>query len=285
MSDAPERTLEPTAADEPTITGTAAARGLTLVEMAEQLAGALRGAGADLLYGVPGGGANLDMVGAAESAGCRFVLTHTETAAAIMAGVTAELTGQPSALVVTRGPGAASAVNGAAQALLDRQPIVVITDCVTIADRQRVSHQRLDQGAMMGAATKASLCLGPHDTVPRRPWSWPWPPAAAPGRSTWTSTRRLPRRCPTSADGSGTPQTPLRRAYEQRPAEVRRWLRQAYPAIVAQARREKGASIIWPSTRKAPTPSRVACSVATTTRSDHSISASLGWNAALASAT
>ena len=165
MSDAPERTLEPTAADEPTITGTAAARGLTLVEMAEQLAGALRGAGADLLYGVPGGGANLDMVGAAESAGCRFVLTHTETAAAIMAGVTAELTGQPSALVVTRGPGAASAVNGAAQALLDRQPIVVITDCVTIADRQRVSHQRLDQGAMMGAATKASLCLGPHDTA------------------------------------------------------------------------------------------------------------------------
>jgi transposase len=41
-----------------------------------------------------------------------------------------------------------------------------------------------------------------------------------------------------------TPQKPLRRAYEQRPAEVRRWLRQEYPAIVAQARRE-GGTIYW----------------------------------------
>lgn len=41
-----------------------------------------------------------------------------------------------------------------------------------------------------------------------------------------------------------TPQKPLRRAYEQRPAEVRRWVRQEYPAIVAQARCEKGL-IFW----------------------------------------
>jgi acetolactate synthase-1/2/3 large subunit len=135
------------------------------VEIAEQLAGALRAAGTDLLFGVPGGGANLDMVGAAQAAGCRFILTHTETAATIMAGVTAELTGQPSASVVTRGPGAASAVNGAAQTLLDRQPVVVIADCVTIADWDRVSHQRLDQTAMLGATTKASVRLGPHDTA------------------------------------------------------------------------------------------------------------------------
>jgi DDE superfamily endonuclease/Winged helix-turn helix len=41
-----------------------------------------------------------------------------------------------------------------------------------------------------------------------------------------------------------TAQKPLRRAYEQRPAEVRRWLRQDYPAIAARARREGGA-IFW----------------------------------------
>lgn len=133
--------------------------------MAEVLAGALRAAGTDLIYGVPGGGANLDVVGAAQAAGCRFVLTHGEAAAAVMAGVTAELTGLPSASVVTRGPGAASVANGAAQALLDRQPTLVITDCVTTADRPRVSHQRVDQKAMLGAATKASVCLGPHDTA------------------------------------------------------------------------------------------------------------------------
>lgn len=36
-----------------------------------------------------------------------------------------------------------------------------------------------------------------------------------------------------------TPQKPLKRAYEQRPAEVQKWLDEEYPAIVARARREK----------------------------------------------
>jgi transposase len=41
-----------------------------------------------------------------------------------------------------------------------------------------------------------------------------------------------------------TAQKPLRRAYEQRPAEVRRWLRRDYPAIVARATAE-GGQIFW----------------------------------------
>jgi transposase len=41
-----------------------------------------------------------------------------------------------------------------------------------------------------------------------------------------------------------TAQKPLRRAYEQNPAAVRRWLRRDYPAIVAAARRARGA-LFW----------------------------------------
>jgi transposase len=41
-----------------------------------------------------------------------------------------------------------------------------------------------------------------------------------------------------------TAQKPLRRAYEQCPAEVRHWLRHEYPAIVARARRARGI-IFW----------------------------------------
>ena len=41
-----------------------------------------------------------------------------------------------------------------------------------------------------------------------------------------------------------TAQKPLRRAYEQNPAAVRRWLRREYPAIVAAARRARG-TIFW----------------------------------------
>lgn len=128
------------------------------------LAAALGQFEANLVFGVPGGGANLDMVGAIEAAGGRFVLTHGETAATIMAGVTAELTGHPGAVVVTRGPGVASAINGTAQALLDRQPVVVMTECVMRADRDRISHQRLDHAALMNAVTKASIRLGRQNT-------------------------------------------------------------------------------------------------------------------------
>ena len=121
------------------------------------LAEALVAAGTEIVFGVPGGGSNLDVIGAAEAAGCRFVLAHGETAAGIMAGVTGELTGRPGACVVTRGPGAASAVNAVAQAWLDRQPMVLLTDCVTSADSARVSHQRLDHQALFGGITKASV--------------------------------------------------------------------------------------------------------------------------------
>ena len=41
-----------------------------------------------------------------------------------------------------------------------------------------------------------------------------------------------------------TAQKPLRRAYEQDPAAVRRWLRRDYPAIVAAARQARG-TIFW----------------------------------------
>lgn len=117
-------------------------------------------AGTRLVFGVPGGGSNLDMIGAAEAESLRFILTHTETAAAIMAGTVAELTGTPGVCIATRGPGAASAVNGVAQALLDRQPLFVVTDLVSEADRERISHQRLDQHALFAAVTKTSYTFG-----------------------------------------------------------------------------------------------------------------------------
>lgn len=41
-----------------------------------------------------------------------------------------------------------------------------------------------------------------------------------------------------------TPQKPLKRAYEQRPEAIQRWLTYAYPAIKARAKRE-GAEIHW----------------------------------------
>jgi len=121
---------------------------------------ALADAGTTVVFGLPGGGPNLDVVGAAALAGLRFVLARTETAAVIMAATYAELTGLPGAAVVTRGPGFASAVNGIAHAALDRLPVVVIADTVRLADAGRISHQRLDQAALGAVVAKAVVTIG-----------------------------------------------------------------------------------------------------------------------------
>jgi acetolactate synthase-1/2/3 large subunit len=123
----------------------------------------LRAAGVRALFGVPGGGGNLDLVAAAEREGLPFVLTATETAAAIAASAQAEITGAPGACLTTLGPGAASVVNGVAAAFLDRVPLIVFTDSMSTADRTQYEHQRLDQRALFASITRASETLGLAD--------------------------------------------------------------------------------------------------------------------------
>jgi hypothetical protein len=59
----------------------------TGADPASAVVAALAGAGTRLVFGVPGGGPNLDVVGAAAAAGLRFVLARGETAATIMAAL------------------------------------------------------------------------------------------------------------------------------------------------------------------------------------------------------
>lgn len=132
-------------------------------EMAAPLVRGLRDAGVQKIFGMPGGGANLDVIGCAEELGIDFVLAHGETAACIMAGSYGYLTGTPGVAVVTRGPGLASAVNGLAQATLDRYPLLLISDTVSQKDASRVAHQRLDQVATAGPVTKFSGVLGSRE--------------------------------------------------------------------------------------------------------------------------
>src|SRR5581483_8814425 len=100
----------------------------------------LRRAGVATLFGVPGGGSNLELIEAAGREGLPFVLTSTETAAALAAIGQAEVTGRPGACLTTVGPGAASVVNGVACAFLDRAPLIVFTD----SHPDVFAHQRLD---------------------------------------------------------------------------------------------------------------------------------------------
>ena len=109
---------------------------------------------------MPGGGPNLDMIGAAAELGIGFTLAHGETAACVMAGAFGLVTGTPGAAIATRGPGLTNAVNGLAQATLDRAPLVLVSDRVPESQRGRVAHQRLDQLAVTAAVTRWSGVFG-----------------------------------------------------------------------------------------------------------------------------
>lgn len=130
-----------------------------------RLASALADRGTTVAFGLPGGGPNLDLVGAFEAHGIDFVLAHAETAACIMAATWGWLADGVTAAVVTRGPGAASAVNGGAQATLDRQPLLLVTDTVPASSRERVPHQRIDQQALLAPVCKASGVVGSGTTA------------------------------------------------------------------------------------------------------------------------
>lgn len=130
--------------------------------VADVLVEGLQRAGAQRLFGVPGGGSSLELIEAAGRRGLPFVLCHQETAACIMAAVTGELTGRPGAGLVGLGPGAASAVNGAAYAFLDRAPLVLLTDRHADSHAAFTTHQLLDQQALFRPVTKASLLVAPE---------------------------------------------------------------------------------------------------------------------------
>ena len=108
------------------------------------------------MFGVPGGGSSLNLIEAGAKEGLDFILAQTETGAALMAAVTAELSGAPGAILTGVGPGAASAVNGIAYALLEKSSVVLLTD------RQKAGpslHQVFDQLALYRPLTKASCHL------------------------------------------------------------------------------------------------------------------------------
>ena len=112
--------------------------------------------GVKRIFGVPGGDCSLDIIEAAAAAGIEFVLARGENSAAMMASVTAELSGGLGVLLTTRGPGLSNGANGVACASLDQSALLVISDGYE-NEQAFVSHQRFDQRAMLAPVTKGAL--------------------------------------------------------------------------------------------------------------------------------
>lgn len=111
------------------------------------------------IFGVPGGGSNLEILEAARARGLPFVLCHQEWAACIMAAVSGELTGRPGAVLSTLGPGVTASATGLAHARLDRSPLIYISDRHPAGVLEFASHQYLDHSGHVGPITKGTATV------------------------------------------------------------------------------------------------------------------------------
>ena len=116
-------------------------------------------AGVQRIFGVPGGGSNLELLEAARAADLPFVLCHQESAACVMAAVTGELTGAPGAVLSTLGPGVSASATGLAHAFLDRSPLIYLSDRHPSAALGFTTHQAFDHTAFLAPIVKGSVTV------------------------------------------------------------------------------------------------------------------------------
>jgi acetolactate synthase-1/2/3 large subunit len=129
--------------------------------VADTVARHLRDAGIRFAFGMPGGEI-VTVIDALERTGIRFVLARNETAAAMMAAGASAIDGVPGLLITTLGPGLANAVNGIADAVQERTPLIVISGVVDRPLRARYTHQIIDHAALLRPLVKASFEIEPH---------------------------------------------------------------------------------------------------------------------------
>jgi acetolactate synthase I/II/III large subunit len=123
------------------------------------VANALREIGVRHVFGVPSGGWVDYMEALRLTPDIDFMLTTHEGGAGMMADVCGRLTGAPGACFGTFGPGATNLATGVGGALLDRSPLIALTDEMPAGMRGRVSQMGIDHQALFRPITKYTTRL------------------------------------------------------------------------------------------------------------------------------
>jgi acetolactate synthase-1/2/3 large subunit len=122
------------------------------------LARRLRDHGIRRVFGIPGG-PSLPFMDAFRREGIEFILTSHEASAAVMADVTARVTGVTGVCHGTFGPGAVNLASGVGGALLDRSPVLALTSEVSDEWLGRTTQMHIDHQALFRPLTKATFRL------------------------------------------------------------------------------------------------------------------------------
>ena len=129
-----------------------------VMTIAEYLAVKLRDHGVRRVFGIPGG-PSIPYMEAFRKAGIEFILTSHESSAAVMADVTARMTGVTGVCHGTFGPGATNLSTGVGGALLDRSPLLALTSEVPEEWRNRTVQMNIDHQALFLPVTKGTFRL------------------------------------------------------------------------------------------------------------------------------
>lgn len=126
----------------------------------EQLAKEIAAQGSGRVYGIPGSGPSLRLLDHLAAAGGEFVTVHFEGCAPLMAAGEAAVLGSCGASLSIKGPGLANMVPGLAACRLDAHPVVAMCEAFPPGTPPHRAHKRLDHGALVSGACKASLKAG-----------------------------------------------------------------------------------------------------------------------------
>ena len=132
---------------------------------AQALVESLERAGAEVVFGYPGGNI-VDVFDHVRTAKFRFVLGRHEQGCVHMADGYARTTGRPGVVIVTSGPGATNAITGLATANVDGIPLVLVSGQVPLSQIGTDAFQEADMTGICRAATKHSFLVKSADEIP-----------------------------------------------------------------------------------------------------------------------
>ncbi|MSQ08611.1 MAG: thiamine pyrophosphate-binding protein [Dehalococcoidia bacterium] len=130
------------------------------MKLAEMIVKDAKDRGLSHFFGIPGGGAPLDMMEAGRRHGLQFVSVSHESSAALMAGYHGEMHGTAGLALSVKGVGAGNLTGGATNAYFERLPVVCLCECSPTSVHQKDMVQHCDHASMFGGITKYRATLG-----------------------------------------------------------------------------------------------------------------------------
>lgn len=86
----------------------------------------------------------------------KLIVTHHEQNASFIAGGIGRLTGKPGVVLTTSGPGVSNLATGLVTATAEGDPVLAISGQVPRRDLKRLTHQSMDNAALLAPVTKYS---------------------------------------------------------------------------------------------------------------------------------